>query len=249
MLLTSWCDTLVSLKLVVVQHKFDWSMIFDVFKRMPRLQHLSLFSTTGFIDRPKLPLLSQLKSFQMTFYDHRGGKRQCWLSHLLAQLNHTVLQHVDVGVFTSQDLSYFFRYNLKKLFLCHPTIAAKLRRLQFPSISPRFFHFLATRFILVSWLNVELTSINDLKQISRLSRLNFLALRSNRRPYSDCPLNQTLNKWDRRTMAAIKPMVSVTNLFLLDFEIDKELLKKLFPNIIKVERQRRGDDNDVDYKY
>lgn len=50
-------------------------------------------------------------------------------------------------------------------------------------------------------------------------------------------------------MAAIKPMVSVTNLFLLDFEIDKELLKKLFPNIIKVERQRRGDDNDVDYKY
>lgn len=247
-LLTSWCTTLTSLKLVIDEQNFNWSLIISVLKRMPRLEHLSLFSSFGFPNRPVLPFLCQLKSFQFAFYRHNGSDRQCWLSDLIGQLNPAVLQKVDIGVFTSQTYkSYFFRYNLKQLIIRHPAVATKLRRLQFPAISPTFFHFLASQFTSVSWLNIELTSINDLKQISGLRKLQFLGLRRNQRPYSDCPLNRVLNRRDKQTMAAIKPMVAVTNLLLLDFNIDENLLRKLFPNVKKIERHCRGDKNNVDY--
>lgn len=246
-MLTSWCSTLTSLKLVIADRDFNWTPIFAALNEMPRLQHVSLFSPFGFISRPKLPFLCQLKSFQFTFFKPNIKSRQCWLSHLLGQLDPTVLQQVDVGMFTSQNnRNCFFRYNLKQLYLSHPKIAAKLKRLQFPSISPKFFHFIVSQFTSVSWLDIELSSVNDLKQISRLRGLQFLALRSNKRPFSDCPLNRALNKRSKRTMTDIRPMVSVTRLLLLDFEIDEKLLRKLFPNVIKVERHRRGDNNDTE---
>lgn len=240
-LLIRWRHTLTSLKLVVCDPSFNWEMMFIIIKKMPLLQHLSIFSNNGFTNpQPQLPFLGQLRTFQFAFFQHNGRPRQLWLSHLLRQLNPDVLQHVDVGIFTSEtNRSPFFCYNLKQLLHERPAIAAKLRRLYFPSLSRTFCHFLVHQFPSVSWLDMELGSANDLKQISTLKGLKFLALRSNQLPYSDCPLDRA--SW--QALAQINPMVSVTKLILFDFELQEGLLKKLFPNVITLEQYRRQIDN------
>lgn len=232
-LLTRWRHTLTSFKLVTFEQNFYWPMIFSILNDMPQLQHLSLFSPYGFQFRPQLPFLRQLKTFQLAFYDHVGGERQSWLNHFLAQLNPNVLQQVDVGIFVLEThRNAFFCYNLKQLYKKQPAIAAKLRRLHFPSNTKKFCHFLALKFPSISWLDVRLTSVNDLKQMSRLSGLRVLALRSNKDFYSDCALNEA--NW--QTLAKISPFVSVTKLILFDFTIKEKLMKKLFPNVITVEQ-------------
>lgn len=241
-LLTRWRHTLTSLKLVIFKRYFNWEMILAILNDMPRLCHLSLFSFYGFMWRPQLSFFRQLKTFQLAFNIHTGN-RKTWLSHLLGQLNADVLQSLDIGVFDlTNHRSPFFRYNLKQLLHEQPAVASKLRRLHFPSNTQQFCHFIVHKFPSVSWLDLELTSANDLRQISRLSGLKFLAIRSNKLPYSDCPLNRA----NKKTLAKINPLVSVERLILFDFKLNEKLLKELFPNVNTVERICRRNDDDTD---